>query len=112
MNVMEVARSIGLTPDSRGEMFGTIDETVVLTAIEVLGDAHPGSADLIAEAALHVRLTRSAGVEKIDKGSVLGRTLGEGVRQLRYRSEMSELFTNLAIDIGIRQSQSVENSVS
>lgn len=112
MNVMEVARSIGLIPDERGEMFGTIDETVVLTVIEVLAEALPTSADLLAEAALHVRLTRSAGVEKIEKGSVLSQTLGEGVRQLRYRSEMGELFTNLAIDIGIRQAQSVENAVS
>jgi len=112
MNVMEVARSIGLIPDERGEMFGTIDETVVLTVIAVLAEALPTSADLLAEAALHVRLTRSAGVEKIEKGSVLSQTLGEGVRQLRYRSEMGELFTNLAIDIGIRQAQSVENAVS
>ena len=111
MNVMEVARSIGLTADDRGEMFGTIDETVVLTAIEALADEFPGSSDLLAEAALHVRLTRSAGVEVIEKGSVLSQTLGVGTRQLRYRSEMGELFTNLAIDIGIRNAQSVENAV-
>ncbi len=42
MNVMEVARSIGLTADDRGEMFGTIDETVVLTAIEALAGRVPG----------------------------------------------------------------------
>ncbi len=47
----------------------------------------------------------------IEKGSVLGQTLGVGTRQLRYRSEMGELFTNLAIDIGIRNTQSVENAV-
>ncbi|HUF99869.1 MAG TPA: hypothetical protein VMM60_17205 [Ilumatobacter sp.] len=105
MDIMAVAQSIGLSADERGEMFGTIDETVVLAALEQLAAENPEHADVLSESILRVQLARSAGSERIERGSVLAQTIGAGLRQLRYRSEMGELFTDLAIDIGIRNAQ-------
>lgn len=105
MDIMAVAQSIGLSADHRGEMFGTIDETVVLTALEQLSEEHPDLADILSEAILRVQLARSAGSEQIETGSVLAQKMGAGLRQLRYRAEMGELFTDLAIDVGIRDAR-------
>ena len=45
MNVSAAARSIGLVRDDGGEVYGTIDEDVVLTSIFSLAAAHPGNDD-------------------------------------------------------------------
>ena len=62
MNVMTIARSIGLVSADRREVSGTIDEAVVLAAISELATASRGNDDLFADAAMRVRLARSAGV--------------------------------------------------
>ena len=62
MNVTAAARSIGLVRDDGREVYGTIDENVVLTSISSLAAAHPGNDDLFADAAMRVQLARSAGV--------------------------------------------------
>ena len=41
MNVMAIARSIGLVTDDRREVSGTIDEAVVLASISDLATASP-----------------------------------------------------------------------
>ena len=63
MNVMAIARSIGLVTDDRREVSGTIEESVVLASISELAAADPGNDDLFADAAMRVQLARSAGVE-------------------------------------------------
>lgn len=102
MNVTAVARSIGLAGDDRGLVFGTIDEDVVLASIAELADAHPGNDDVFADAAMRVQLSRSAGIEQLDPESVLNRSRARRTVQLRYRSEMADVFTDIAIDIGLR----------
>ena len=105
MNVIAAARSIGLTRDDRGEISGTIAEDVVLASLADLAAAHPGNDDLFADAAMRVQLARSAGVVPADATSVFGRSRqGESV-QLRYRSEMADVFTDLAIDVGLRDAE-------
>jgi hypothetical protein len=111
MNVMAVARSIGLVTVDRREVSGTIDEAVVLAAISELATASPGNHDLFADAAMHVQLGRSAGVVHTDATSVLHRTR-DGAVQLRYRSEMADVFTDLAIDIGLRDAQSLSEALA
>ena len=101
VNVTAAARSIGLVRDGR-EVYGTIDEEVVLTSISSLAAAHPGKDDFFADAAMRVQLARSAGVVQNDPTSVLYRSLAGGTVQLRYRSEMADVFTDLAIDVGLR----------
>ena len=102
MNVVAAARSIGLVADDRREVSGTIDEGVVLASIAALAVAHPGNDDVFADAAMRVQLARSAGVEQLDANSVLNRSHSAATVQLRYRAEMAEVFTDLAIDIGLR----------
>jgi hypothetical protein len=84
---------------------GTIDEEVVLAAISDLAAAHPGNDDLFADAAMRVQLARSAGVVRPDETSVLHRSRSGTTVQLRYRTEMAEVFTDLAIDIGLRNAE-------
>jgi hypothetical protein len=105
MNVMAIARSIGLVTVDRREVSGTIDESVVLAAISELATASPGNDDLFADAAMRVQLARSAGVVHSDATSVLHRSRAGAAVQLRYRSEMADVFTDLAIDIGLRDVQ-------
>jgi hypothetical protein len=102
VNVLAAAHSIGLAANDRGEVSGTIDEEVVLAAISALAVDHPGHDELLAEAAMRVELSRSAGVEQLDANSVLNRSRSATTVQLRYRSEMADVFMDLAIDIGIR----------
>lgn len=102
MNVTSVARSIGLISDDRREVFGTIDEDVVLASISELAMTNPDDEDLFADAAMRVQLSRSAGVEQFDAKSVLNRSRAGGTIQLRYRSEMADVFTDLAIDVAMR----------
>jgi hypothetical protein len=103
VNVMAAARSIGLTRDGHGAVSGTIAEDVVLALISELTATDPGNDDLFADAAMQVRLARSAGMVRPDPVSVLGRSRTGASGQLRYRSEMADIFANLAIDIGLRE---------
>jgi hypothetical protein len=105
VNVTAAARSIGLVRDDAREVHGTIDEDVVLTSISSLAAAHPGNDDLFADAAMRVQLARSAGVLQPDPTSVLYRSRAGGTVQLRYRSEMADVFTDLAIDVGLRDAE-------
>jgi hypothetical protein len=106
MNVMAIARSIGLVSDDRREVSGTIDEAVVLASISELA-ANAGNDDLFADAAMRVQLARSAGVAHPDATSVLHRSRDGAAVQLRYRSEMADVFTDLAIDVGLRDAESL-----
>jgi hypothetical protein len=107
MNVMAVARSIGLVTEDRREVSGTIDEAIVLASISELAIARPGNDDLFADAAMRVQLARSAGVVHPDETSVLHRSRDGATVQLRYRSEMADVFTDLAIDVGLRDAASL-----
>lgn len=103
MDVMATARSMGLAGERGSAVAGTIDEAVVLAALAELAAGNPGYDDLFADAAMRVQLARSAGVVAHDATSVFSRTRGEDALQLRYRSEMAEVFTDLAIDVGLRE---------
>ena len=106
MTVMESARAIGLVAEA-GSVTGTIDEEVVLAAIAELAAEQPADDDLYADAAMRVQLARSAGVVQPDVTSVLHRSRGGAPVQLRYRSEMADVFTDLAIDVGLRAAESL-----
>ncbi len=105
MNVMAIARSIGLAADHRGEVSGTIDEGIVLASLLALSASHPGDDDLFADAAMRVQLARSAGVEHLDPNTVFNRSRVAATVQLRYRTEMADVFTDLAIDVGLRNAR-------
>ena len=105
MNVSAAARSIGLVRDDGREVYGTIDQDVVLTSISSLAAAHPGNDDLFADAAMRVQLARSAGVVQPDPTGLLQRSPTGATVQLRYRTEMADVFTDLAIDIGLREAE-------
>lgn len=107
MNVMSAARAIGVVTDDGREVSGTIDESVVLASIAELAEAHEGYDDLFADAAMRVQLARSAGVVHHDPGSIVRPSRDGTAVQLRYRSEMADLFTDLAIDVGLRQAESL-----
>ena len=102
MNVMDAARAIGIVATSN-ETTGTIDENKVFAALADLADRHPESTDLFDEAAARVARARSAGVEQLDESSLIGRHRAGATVQLRYRSEVADIFTDLAIDVGLRQ---------
>ena len=110
MNVMSAARSIGLANDEGREVFGTIAEDVVLAALLDLDAAMPGNDDLVADAAMRVRLARSAGVVAPEQGSIFEQGRGAAV-QLRYRSDMADVFVDLAIDVGLREARRLTSSV-
>ncbi len=101
MNVMNVARSLGVV-DSNGTVAGTIDQHKVLGALDELRENDPAHADLYTEAAKHVWSARSAGMETHEANSLHARAGAGPTTQLRYRSEMADLFTDLAIDVGLR----------
>lgn len=101
-NVMTAASSIGLVADDRSAVSGTIDEATVLDALSDLAAALPGNDDLLADAAMRVQLARSAGEVRPEPSSISRRARTGTVVQLRYRSEMADVFTDLAIDIGLR----------
>jgi hypothetical protein len=103
MDVMATARAIGLVAADGDAVFGTIERDDVLAVLNELSGAHPGNDDLFAEAALRVDLARSAGTELLDADSVFARTRASREVQLRYRSEMAEVFSDLAIDLGLRR---------
>ena len=101
MEVMDVARALGLTDDP---VTGTIDEADVLSALTELAERDPDNAELFRDATDRVGRARSAGVEELDDGSLamFPRRVTATI-QLRYRSEMADIFTDLAIDIGLRR---------
>ncbi len=101
MNIMDIARSLGLV-GSDGTVAGTIDQQKVLGALVELTEKDPAHADLYAEATGHVRSARSAGMETHGANSFHMRPGAAATTQLRYRSEMADLFTDLAIDVGLR----------
>jgi hypothetical protein len=105
MDVMTAARSIGLVSDGHGTVSGTIEEARVLAVISELVGAHPGNDDVLADASKRVQLARSAGVMHPDPTSAMRGSNSEAAVQLRYRSEMADIFTDLAIDIGLRDVQ-------
>jgi hypothetical protein len=104
MEVMMTARQIGLIAEDGSNVFGTIERDAVLAVLSDLAVLHPADADLFVNAADRVLAARSAGVERLDSTSFLGRTNLAGEIQLTYRSDMADVFMDLAIDLGIRQS--------
>jgi hypothetical protein len=101
VNVTTAARSIGLAGGDRSAVSGTIEEEVVLALLSELAVANPGNDDLFADAAVRVQTGRSAGVVQPAEASVFSHSRGATV-QLRYRSEMADILTDLAIDVGLR----------
>lgn len=104
MDVMMTARKIGLIGEDGSNVFGTIEREAVLAVLSDLARAHPADVDLIEAAADRVRQARSAGVERLEQTSFLGRTNPTGEIHLTYRSDMADVFMDLAIDLGIRHS--------
>lgn len=102
MHVLTTAKTIGLQADESGELSGTVEEGVVLAALEELSAALPDHGDLFILAADRVRSARSAGLEVLDDNSVFGRYRDSNQIQLRYRGEMADVFTDLAIDLALR----------
>jgi hypothetical protein len=102
MHVLTTAKTLGLEADERGELSGTIEERIVLAALEELATAHPDHADLFILASDRVRSSRSAGLEILDDHSVFGRYRDSNEIQLRYRGEMKEVFDDLLIDLALR----------
>lgn len=102
MHVLTTAKTLGLTPDDRGEFSGTVEEAVILAALEELSAALPDHADLFIVASDRVRTSRSAGLEVLEANSVFGRYRESNEIQLRYRSEVHDVFTDLAIDLALR----------
>ena len=105
MDVLDTARELGLFVEDETDAVGGIAEQVVLDALSNLALNHEGDSDLFAEAAARVQLARSAGVEQVAADSVFARSGNARQEQFRYRSEMHEVFTDLAIDLGLRASQ-------
>ena len=102
MNVMETARSIGLVGEDGANVFGNIEETVVLGALSELALFRPSAADLFDGASSQVRRARSAGIERPERNSISARERAVDEIQLRYRTEMADIFIDLAIDLGLR----------
>lgn len=99
MNVMDVAHAAGITS---GEATGTIDEAHVLTVLSEMSRADEANVDLYTDAAKRVRRARSAGLEHFEMSVFTGAS-EVAPTQLRYRSEMAEIFIDLAIDVGLRK---------
>jgi len=110
MDVMTMARSIGLVADDRRDVSGTIEEAAVLDALADLAAARPADDDLYADAAMRVQLARSAGTVHADELSILHRRREGAAVQLRYRSEMADVFTDLAIDVGLRRAEALADT--
>lgn len=112
MRLLTTIRMLGLQADDPAGLSGTIEEGVVLAALEELSAAHADHADLFIVAADHVRKARSAGREVLDEDSVFGRYRESNEIQLRYRTEMADVFTDLAIDLALRGVDVAEPDVS
>lgn len=105
---MDVARAIGLTD---GQETGTIDEADVLRALAELAEGDPENVDLFTDAAGRVQRARSAGVEEVEASSRAMWSRDSATTQLRYRSEMADIFTDLAIDVGLRNHRDLVDAV-
>ena len=105
MNVMACANKMGITRSDGSAVHGTIDVEAVLTVLVDLEFEDPQNADLYTAAATSVGLARSAGVERIEAGSIFAHQGRPSDINLRYRSEMADIFLDLAIDVGMRQPQ-------
>ena len=110
MDVMAMARSIGLVTDDRRDVSGTIDEAVVLASISELAAADPGDDDLFADAAMRGSSPGPPVSCRPTPTSVLHRFHDGAPVQLRYRSEMADVFTDLAIDVGLRRAESLADA--
>lgn len=110
MDVLKTAATIGLT--GPGGTVGAIEEDVVLMALSELAVAHADDATLFEDASLRVRLSRSAGVERIEPDSVFAAGHPSLIIQMRYRAEMLDVFTDLAIDLGMRLASRVGSPVA
>lgn len=102
MHVLTTAKTLGLEADDRGGISGTVEESIVLAALEELSSVHPDHADLFILASDRVRSSRSAGLEVLEANSVFGRYRDSNEIQLRYRGEMKEVFDDLLIDLALR----------
>ena len=102
MKVMDAARAIGIIVTD-GDVSGTIDERKVLTALTDLANDDPANVELFHDVAARVMLARSAGAEGPLTSGTRVHPGDDTTIQLRYRSEMADLFLNLAIDVGLRQ---------
>ena len=102
MNILTTAKTLGLTADESGDLSGTIEESLVLAALEEFSAALPDHADLFILASDQVRNSRSAGLEVLDDDSVFGRFRDSNEIQLRYRGEIADIFTDLTIDLAMR----------
>jgi hypothetical protein len=102
MHVLTTAKTLGLEADDRGGLSGTIEESLVLAALEELASVHGDHADLFILASDRVRSSRSAGLEVLEANSVFGRYRDSNEIQLRYRGEMKEVFDDLLIDLALR----------
>ena len=102
MDVMMRARQIGLIGEDGNNVFGTIERHSVLAVLAEVALSHPADTDLIDDAVDRVKRARSAGVERLEKTSFLGRTNEVGEIHLNYRADMADIFMDLAIDLGIR----------
>ena len=105
MNAMATARSIGLVGDNGEDVFGNIEQTAVLDALHDLASLRPSTSELVDEAIAKVHASRSAGVERPERNSVSTRDRAVEEIQLRYRNEMAAIFIDLAIDLGLHDSQ-------
>ena len=105
MDVMTAACKVGITASDGSAARGTIDEDVVLAVLLDMEFEDAQNADLYTEAAVRVRQSRSGGVERIEAGSIFARQGRARNIVLRYRSEVADIFLDLAIDVGMRQTQ-------
>ena len=102
MNVMDAARAIGIVVTD-GDVSGTIDQSRVLSALTKLANDDPAHVELFNDAAARVLLARSAGAEGPLTSDARLHPRDAAPTQLRYRSEMADLFLDLAIDVGLRR---------
>jgi hypothetical protein len=105
---MDVARALGL---AEGQATGTIDEEDVLSALADLAESDPENQDLFGDAAGRVQRARSAGAEEVEASSRGMFARDVSTIQLRYRSEMADIFTDLAIDVGLRHHRELTDAL-
>lgn len=89
-------------------MPGTIEQDDVLKILTELEDNDPENADLFQAAADKLRLSRSAGEERIDADSVFSARRSNTHIVLRYRGDVTDILTDLAIDLAMRGPAPVE----
>lgn len=102
MDVIDTATALGLTSHEGDEVLGTIEEEAVLAALAELSSTHPGLDELFAQAASRVQQARSAGLDRMDPGSVFAQRRSGSDIQLRYRADILDVFIDLAIDVGMQ----------